>query len=229
MLGRTLSLPEAVLEQIEEDNPKLDEKCFRMFRKWTEMFGSSATYESLALALQHPAVGRVELAEKYCDVSGAVYKGTEALPVSFKIQDDSSWSCPVFLSYQWDLQKTVKGLKKRIEENGIQCWMDIGQMVGGDALFAELDAGIRACKVFVCCVTKRYCQSDACQREATLAYSLKKPIIPLVFEDLTWPPKGQLALIFSPLLYIKMALDDGTIPDAQFEEMMRKVGEFVQT
>ena len=75
MLGRTLSLPEAVLEQIEEDNPKLDEKCFRMFRKWTEMFGSSATYESLALALQHPAVGRVELAEKYCDVSGAVYKG----------------------------------------------------------------------------------------------------------------------------------------------------------
>lgn len=41
----------------------------------------------------------------------------------------------------------MKGLKNRIEENGIQCWMDIGQMGGGDALFAKIDAGIRACKV----------------------------------------------------------------------------------
>ena len=77
------------------------------------------------------------------------WTGTEALPVSFKILHDSSRSCPVFLSYQWDLQETVKGLKKRIEENGIQCWMDIGQMGGGDALFAKIDAGIRACKVSV--------------------------------------------------------------------------------
>ena len=75
MLGRTLSLPEAVLEQIEEDNPKLNEKCFSMFRRWTERFGSSATYESLARALQHPAVGRGGLAVKYCDVPEAVYKG----------------------------------------------------------------------------------------------------------------------------------------------------------
>ena len=59
----------------------------------------------------------------------------------------STSSCPVFLSYQWDLQDTVKRLKSRIEESGIQCWMDIGQMGGGDALFSKIDAGVRACKV----------------------------------------------------------------------------------
>lgn len=75
MLGRTLSLPEAVLEQIEEDNPKLNEKCCRVLIKWTEVFGPSATYESLAKALQHPAVGRGALAVKYCDVLGDVYTG----------------------------------------------------------------------------------------------------------------------------------------------------------
>lgn len=229
MLGRTLSLPEAVLEQIEEDNPKLIEKCCRVLIKWTEVFGPSATYESLAKALQHPAVGRGALAVKYCDVPGDVYTGTEASPISCKIVDDLRWSCPVFLSYQWDLQETVKGLKNRIEENGIQCWMDIGQMGGGDALFAKIDAGIRACKVFVCCVTKRYCQSDACQREATLACNLKKPIIPLLFENMSWPPEGQLALIFTTLLYIKMSVEHGKFPDTQFQEMLRKVGEFVQT
>lgn len=71
----------------------------------------------------------------------------DAAPVSSQAVDVSTSSCPVFLSYQWDLQHIVKGLKSRIEENGIQCWMDIGQMGGGDALFSKIDAGVRACKV----------------------------------------------------------------------------------
>ena len=59
----------------------------------------------------------------------------------------STSSCTVFLSYQWDLQDTVKRLKSRIEESGIQCWMDIGQMGSSDALLSKIDAGVRACKV----------------------------------------------------------------------------------
>ena len=68
-------------------------------------------------------------------------------PMPSQTIDVSSSSCPVFLSYQWDLQDTVKRLKNRLEEGGVQCWMDIGEMGGGDALFAKIDAGIRACKV----------------------------------------------------------------------------------
>ena len=61
--------------------------------------------------------------------------------------DASNLSFPVFLSYQWDLQDTVKTLKNKIEARGIQCWMDIGEMGGGDAQFSKIDAGVRACKV----------------------------------------------------------------------------------
>ena len=75
MLGRTLALSEPVLEQIEVDNPNLSERCYSVLRRWTEVFGSAATYESLGRALQHPIVGRGELAVKYCNVLRDAYQG----------------------------------------------------------------------------------------------------------------------------------------------------------
>lgn len=134
----------------------------------------------------------------------------------------------VFISYQWDHQDTVKLLKNKLEEAGFQCWLDIGRMGGGDSLFAEIDAGIRASKVVICCVTKRYCKSEMCQREVTLADNLRKPIIPVLFEFLDWPPAGQLALIFTKLLYIDMSLKPGTFPDDKLHELFYKVRSHVE-
>lgn len=35
----------------------------------------------------------------------------------------------------------------KLEDKGYRCWMDIGQMRGGDRMNTEIDAGIRASKV----------------------------------------------------------------------------------
>ena len=75
MLGRILGVPEPVLEQIEADNPRLSERCFSVLKRWTERFGSAATYECLARALRHPMVGRGKLAAKYCGVCRDGYQG----------------------------------------------------------------------------------------------------------------------------------------------------------
>lgn len=47
--------------------------------------------------------------------------------------------------------------------------MDIGQMGGGDKLFAMIDRGIRAAKLIICCVTGKYAESPNCNREVRFA------------------------------------------------------------
>ena len=53
----------------------------------------------------------------------------------------------VFISYQWDSQDDVKQLRDRLERSGFMCWMDIGQLGGGDQLYSKIDEAIRNSKV----------------------------------------------------------------------------------
>lgn len=63
-----------------------------------------------------------------------------------------------------------------------------------------------------------------CQREMTLADTLRKPVIPLLFEFIDWPPAGQLALIFAKLLYIDMSQrPEGNFPDDKMKELILKI------
>ena len=55
----------------------------------------------------------------------------------------------MFLSYQWDSQDEVKVLRDKLERSGFTCWMDIGQLGGGDHLYNKIDDALRHCKVSV--------------------------------------------------------------------------------
>ena len=69
---------------------------------------------------------------------------------SFHFIADSIQEPPqVFISYQWDIQDEVSLLRDKLEKSGFSCWMDIGQMGGGDQLSTKIDAGVRQCKVFI--------------------------------------------------------------------------------
>lgn len=147
------------------------------------------------------------------------------------IPDDMSFEIkrlpPVFLSYQWGAQKAVNTLKTHLEEAGYSCWMDTGQMGGGDKLFSKIDAGIRGAKVIICCMNTAYAQSDNCSREVHLAVSTGKPIIPLQMEKQTWPPEGALGPIMSEYLFIRFfdrkSNDPNYWPADKFTELLGQI------
>ena len=136
----------------------------------------------------------------------------------------------VFLSYQWGHQNEVKLIQLHLEMAGYKCWMDVGQMGGGDKLFEKIDSGIRAAKVVICCVTEKYATSPNCIREVNLSVNLGKPIIPLLLEKMGWPPKGSMGPIFSEYLFIRFfqrqgeTTDDDRIwPVPKFQELLMQL------
>ncbi|XP_076104784.1 uncharacterized protein LOC143073258 isoform X2 [Mytilus galloprovincialis] len=136
----------------------------------------------------------------------------------------------VFLSYQWGHQEEVKLIRNHLQMAGYECWMDIGQMGGGDKLFEKIDNGIRGAKVIICCVSEKYAKSPNCNREVNLSVNLGKPMIPLLMEKMAWPPKGSMGPIFSEYLFVRFfqrageETDDNRIwPVAKFQEMLMQL------
>nr|XP_022332627.1 uncharacterized protein LOC111130167 [Crassostrea virginica] len=136
----------------------------------------------------------------------------------------------IFLSYQWGHQNEVKLICRHLEMAGYKCWMDIGQMGGGDKLFEKIDSGIRGAKVVISCVTEKYAKSPNCNREVNLAVNLGKPMIPLLMEKMAWPPSGSMGPIFSEYLFIRFfqrpgeeTNDDRIWPTAKFMELLMQL------
>ncbi|XP_033637020.1 uncharacterized protein LOC117297937 [Asterias rubens] len=126
----------------------------------------------------------------------------DVIDVIQKGQESNTPAPVVFISYNWSIQEEVCLMRDHLERAGFPCWMDIGQMGGGDALYSKIYEGIRNAKAIIVCVTPQYVLSESCNREVCLADLLKKPIIPVMFGKVPWPPPGGLALILSRLIYV---------------------------
>lgn len=124
----------------------------------------------------------------------------------------------------------MKALYNRLVSAGYTVWMDIFQMGGGDSLYDKIDRGMRGCKVVITCITTKYSLSANCRREVSLADALKKPMVPLLLEEMKWPPAGPMSLMFTELLYINLYRDvhvQEKWTGAQVDEMFEKLQQYV--
>lgn len=64
-LGRALGVREAAIDQADEENQNLLEKCYNILLLWRKRLELQATYEALEAVLCHGSVERKDLAKKY--------------------------------------------------------------------------------------------------------------------------------------------------------------------
>lgn len=145
-----------------------------------------------------------------------------------RAKENESPVAQVFLSYQWETQDQVRSLRDHLERLGYACWMDVGQMGGGDHLNAKIEKGLRNCKVVIAFLTPHYVASELCTRELCLADLLQKPIVPVMLHPVPWPPPGPLALVLAQMVYINMQGVGGHGGTGIHADLRDKYGEIVQ-
>ncbi|XP_055899191.1 uncharacterized protein LOC106060709 [Biomphalaria glabrata] len=156
--------------------------------------------------------------------------GTVAEVVQSDLDKIASDSPDIFISYQWGKQKNIIKLYERLTSLGFSCWLDIKQMGGGDSLYDKIDRGIRGCKVVLSCVTQKYSLSANCRREVSLTDALKKPMIPLLLEKMTWPPSGPMSMVMTQLVYINFSKDESiqmTWDGPEFNDLLNQIKQHI--
>lgn len=125
ILAKKLGYQQSVIDQFSlSRNPSL-----QLITDWIVRTGNSSLSVDMLLATVKQ-IGRDDLVEIIAREREAQYP-----------------SPSVFISYQWDTQDEVKELRNYLELVGFTCWMDMGQIGGGELLYEKIDHGIRNAKV----------------------------------------------------------------------------------
>ncbi|XP_064636061.1 uncharacterized protein LOC135493099 isoform X2 [Lineus longissimus] len=101
-----------------------------------------------------------------CFLSYCWANSNEAIKHGYRVEDDNTlgWVDP-------------RDMKKKLEEAGISCWLDIEQ-AGAKGLFEDISDGIKYADVVVACVSREYKNSVNCMMELRFAVTtMNKPVI----------------------------------------------------
>lgn len=104
----------------------------------------------------------------------------------------------IFISYNWDIKPSVIKLYQALTTKyNFRVWMDEYEM-GQTRLVDELSTAISNSELFLCCITKKYSESENCKDEMDYAKNLKKKFIVLMFERIPMDDLGGVGFIIGP-------------------------------
>ena len=91
----------------------------------------------------------------------------------------------VFISYNREFDTQVKTLYYELTvTHNLSVWLDEFETMP-NSLLKDFAKGIKASKIFICCVTKNYCNSAFCVDEITYAKKLKKKMVVLMLDKVS--------------------------------------------
>ena len=87
----------------------------------------------------------------------------------------------IFISYCHKNEKVVHKIADRLKEV-YPIWIDRDSLIGGVKLDKEIAEGVENSILFLCFISKEYCNSEACNEEFSLAKKLKKKMLPVMLQ-----------------------------------------------
>jgi hypothetical protein len=139
----------------------------------------------------------------------------------------------VFISYNWDVKDSVKALYNELTRTySLRVWMDEYEL-GQTRLVDELSKAIHNSQVFLCCITKKYSESENCKDEIDYAKSLKKPMVVLMFDRLTMDELGGVGFIIGPKVRFNCYKNPNMLrtwrDDSMFDSIISAIKEHIAT
>lgn len=95
-----------------------------------------------------------------------------------------------FVSYSRVDVVVAEALRAQLRVRGMDVWLDIEEIVGGENWKARITRAIEACKAFIFLVSPDSVRSPVCAEELARAVELNKLIIPVYCRDVD---RGELA------------------------------------
>lgn len=96
----------------------------------------------------------------------------------------------VFISYsRYDWDDFVAPFVKRLEEAGIQPWIDQDMLVGGDEWMDALGAALQTCAVLTVIISPDAIESRYVRMEYRYFFNKNKPIVPILLHPTELPPE----------------------------------------
>ncbi len=99
----------------------------------------------------------------------------------------------VFISYNFLIKNEAKKLGEQLQSVGLTVWRDERDPDTNEKpLTNESTDAIKNSKLFICCITKSYCESYNCNNEIDWVNSLAKPLLVLMVENLDFEQDIQI-------------------------------------
>lgn len=130
----------------------------------------------------------------------------------------------IMLSYQWDIQDTVKDVCEEMKSHGVNVWMDIDGGMSGNINEAMAE-GVEGAGVVCPFMTERYQASKNCSLELNYANDCQKTIVPCMAQARTddgncFRAKGWLGIITAGKLWIDFKGNDNM--GARVKQLIRE-------
>ena len=110
----------------------------------------------------------------------------------------------VFLSYdqEWNTKESVEKFHDKLHSDGYKVWCDTNLQANQNAI-RQISNSILNSQIFLCLLTRNYCDSNMSNREIDYAFKCGKTIVYLMIENMTVEEMGSIGFMMGHIVAIE--------------------------